>query len=150
MSSATSPSPTDEANALVARRFPEEVATEGKIEIIDEICAEDIVDHSPLGDRRGREELKEQLRKLNEAFGDFSATVEDIVTEGDTVAMRVTLRGTHESEFMGFEPTGKSFEAGNMVFTRIEDGLIAERWVEPDLLGMFTQLGIVDVDVSEM
>ncbi|WP_211338389.1 ester cyclase [Haloterrigena salifodinae] len=135
---------TTKENKQIARRFPEEVATKGKIDVIDEICAEDVIDHSPLGEMRGREDLKSQLESLRTAFGDFSATVEDIVADGDTVAMRVTLRGTHESEFMGVEPTGQEFEVGNMVFTRIEDGEIVERWVQPDTLGLMQQLGAVD------
>ena len=135
---------TSEENKRLARRFPEEVATEGNIDVIDEISAEDVIDHSPLGEARGHEELKEQVEYLRTAFGDFSATVEDIVAEGDTVAMRVTLRGTHEGEFMGVEPTGEEAEVGNMVFTRIEDGKIVERWVQPDTLGLMQQLGAVD------
>jgi predicted ester cyclase len=79
------------------------------------------------------------------AFPDFEATVEDIVAEGDTVAMRVTLRGTHDGPFMGVEPTGNPFEVRNMVFTRIEDGKIAERWVQPDTLSLMQQLGAVEL-----
>ncbi len=131
-----------EENKQIARRFPEEIASEGNFDLIDEICAEDMIDHSPFWEMRGREAVKEQNRALFEAFGDFSATVEDIAAEGDTVAMRVTVRGTHEGEFMGLEPTGRSFEIGNMVFTRIEDGRIAERWVQPDMLGLLRQLGV--------
>jgi steroid delta-isomerase-like uncharacterized protein len=135
---------TTEENKRLTRRFPEEVATKGNTDVIDEISSEDIIDHSPLGEVRGREELKEQIEYLRTAFGDFSATVEDIVAEGDTVAMRVTLRGTHQGEFMGVEPTGNEFEVRNMVFTRIEDGKIVERWVQPDTLGLMQQLGVVE------
>ncbi|WP_410765566.1 ester cyclase [Haloferax sp. DFSO60] len=144
MASASTPPGTPEANELVVRRFPEEVATEGNIDLIDEICTEDVADHSPFGEQKGREELKEQLRGLRESFSDFSATVEELVTKDDMVAMRVTLRGTHDGPFMGAEPTGKTFEVGNMVFSRIENGMIAERWVQPDVFGMLTQLGIVE------
>ncbi|QLG63427.1 ester cyclase [Halorarum salinum] len=135
---------TREENARLARRFPEDVATEGRIDVIDEICAEDVVDHSPFGEARGREALTERIESLRTAFGGFSATVEDVVSEGDTVAMRVTLRGIHEGEFMGVEPTGREFEVGNMVFTRIDGGKIVERWVQPDTLGLLQQLGAVD------
>ena len=135
-------------NKRIARQYPEEVATERNIGLIDEICAEDIIDHSPLGEVRSRAELKEQIEQLRNAFGDFSATVEDIVAEGDTVAMRVTVRGIHEGEFMGIEPTGREFEIQNMVFTRIEDGQIAERWVQPDMFGFMQQLGVVDAPAS--
>jgi len=144
MASASTPTPTPTGNERLARRFPEEVASEGNIGLIDEICAADVIDHSPLGEVRGRDELKAQISGLKESFSDFSATVEDAITEGDTVAMRVTLRGTHDGAFMGIEPTGKTIEVGNMVFTRIEDGVIAERWVQPDMLGMLTQLGAVE------
>lgn len=133
-----------EENKQVARRFPEDVATEGNIDLIDEICTEDVLDHSPLGDRQGRETVRQQIEELREAFGEFSATVEETIAEDDRVAMRVTLRGAHEGEFMGIEPTGEEFEVQNMVFTRIEDGKIAERWVQPDMLGLMQQLGVIE------
>ena len=131
-------------NKRVARRFPEEVATERDLDLVDEICAEDVIDHSPLGETKSSEQLKEQIEYLHTAFEDFSATVEDIVAEGDTVAMRVLLRGRHEGPFMGVAPTGEEFEIENMVFTRIEGRRIVERWVQPDMLGLFVQLGIVE------
>lgn len=131
-------------NERIARRVPEEIATEGNLDAIDEVFAENAVEHAPFGQEvHGRDAIRESLAGYLEAFPDFSATVEDAVTEGDTVAMRVTLRGTHEGEFMGMEPTNESFEIGNMVFTRIQDGRVAERWLQPDTLGMLQQLGIV-------
>jgi len=134
-----------EENKRIARRYPEEVATGRNVDLIDELSTEDFVEHGPFGeDTHGREADKEQMRAFLAAIPDFEATVEDVVAEGDTVAMRVTLRGTHEGELMGIEPTGRSFEIQNMVFTRIEDGRIAERWVLPDSLGLMQQLGVVD------
>lgn len=104
MASASAPTPT--GNERIARRSPEEVASEGNVGLIDEICAEDVLDHSPLGEVRGRDELKAQISGLKESFSDFSATVEDAITEGDTVAMRVTLRGTHDGAFMASNRPG--------------------------------------------
>lgn len=133
----------------IARKVPEDVATGGNLDLVDEIYAEDCVEHGPFGqDTEGRDALKEQLQAFLEAFPDFEATVEDTVTEGDTVAMRVTLSGTHEGPFMGIEPTGESFRVRNMVFTRVEDGRIVERWLQPDTLGLLAQLGVVDSPVS--
>lgn len=136
---------TPQENKRLARQFPEEVATTGTLSLIDEICSADVIDHSPLGEVHGREELKAHIETIREAFEEFSATVEDIVAEGDTVAMRVTLRGTHEGPFMGIEATGSTVAVSNMVFTRIEDGQIAERWVQPDMLELMQQLDVVDV-----
>ena len=131
-------------NKRIAQQFPEDVATKGNIDLIDDICTEGFTDHTPMWETRGRENAKQEMEELLSAFSDFSATVEDIIAEGDTVAMRVTLRGTHEGEFQNIEPTGKEFEVQNMIFTRIEDGKIAERWVQPDMLGLMQQLGVVD------
>ena len=140
---ATTQSPTEE-NKQLARRVPEDIATEHDLDLIDEIATEETVDHTTWGDFRGPEELKELMSGMFEAFPDFSATVEEIIAEGDLVAMRVTLRGTHEGPFQGYEPTGNSFEIENQVFTRIEDGQIVERWLVPDMLGLMEQLGLVD------
>ncbi|MFP9192505.1 ester cyclase [Natronosalvus vescus] len=141
-----SPTTHAEGNKHIARRYPEEVATDRNIDLIDELSTDHFVEHGPFGqETHGPEADKEQMRAFLDAFPDFEATVEDIIAEGDTVAMRVTLRGTHEGEFMGIEATGNSFEIQNMVFTRIEDEKIAERWVQPDSFGLMQQLGVVEL-----
>lgn len=131
-----------EKNKRVARRVPEELATNAELDLVEELYAEDAVEHDPFGDHSGRPTIRENMERVLSAFPDISATVEDVVGEGDLVAMRVTLRGTHEGEFMGVEPTGREFEVGNAVFTRLEDGRIVERWVQPDTLGLLQQLGV--------
>ncbi|WP_313691128.1 ester cyclase [Halorarum halobium] len=131
-------------NERLARRIPEELATERDLDLVEELYAEDAVEHDPVGDHRGRDAIRRSFEQFLEGFPDVTATVEDVVTEGDRVAMRVTIRGTHEGLFMGVEPTNRSFEIQNTVFTRIEDGKIVERWVQPDMFGMLNQLGIVD------
>jgi len=139
---------TDDATSI-ARRVPEDIATGRNLDLIDEVYAEDCVEHGPFGEEaRGRDELREELGAYLDAFPDFEAKVEDTVTEGDIVAMRVTLSGTHEGSFMGIEPTNESFSVQNMVFTRVEDGMIVERWLQPDTLGMLVQLGAIESPVS--
>lgn len=139
---------TSKENERLARRFPEEAATGGDVDVLDEILADDFVDHSLFGrEVVGVEASKAQLRAILTAFPDFEATVEDVVAEGDRVAMRVTLSGTHEGEFMGLEPTGNSFEVGNAVFNRVADGRIVERWTLPDTFGMLQQLGVLPADL---
>lgn len=131
-------------NVRLARRIPEEVATQGRLELIDELCSPDVVDHVPFGDSAGREGFRRNVETMRDAFEDFTAVVDDAIAEGDTVAMRLTLSGTHTGEFMGIPPTNRSFEVSNMVFTRIEDGRIVERWIQPDMLGMLQQLGVAE------
>lgn len=133
-----------EENKRLACRVPEEVASKGDLDLIDELYTENAVEHTPTGDEQGRTAIRAACEAYLDAFPDLSATVEEVIAEGELVTMRVTLRGTHEGQLMGIEPTGESFEAQNMVFTRVEDGKIAERWVQPDTLGMLQQLGVVE------
>lgn len=137
-----------EENKRIARRVPEDIATERNVDLIDDVFAEDAVEHAPFGDSRGRAEIRADFERFLDAFPEFSATVEEIIAEGDTVAMRVTLRGVQDGEFMGMEPTGREFDVQNTVFTRVEDGKIVERWLQPDTLGMLEQLGAVESPVA--
>lgn len=135
---------TTEERKRLARRVPEEVATEGKLHLIDELFAEEFVEHTG-GAHFDRAECKQHLQAAREAFPDLEVTVEHLVTEGNTVAQHVTVRGTHEGEFRGIEPTGNETEVSNMVFTRIEDGRIVERWRTTDELSRLQQLGATEL-----
>ena len=77
------------------------------------------------------------------AFPDAIATIEDMVAEGDKVAIRVTWRGTHKSEFMGIAPTGNKIETTNTPIFRIADGKLAENWATIDELRLMQQLGVI-------
>ncbi|WP_396613231.1 ester cyclase [Haloferax sp. S1W] len=140
------PATTPEENKQIVRRIPEEVASEGNIDLMDEIFAEDLIDHlpAPFGEMRGREAAKEQFKQLQTAFPDLEVTVEDVIAEEDTVAARVTWRATHEGEFMGIEPAGREVEFPVFAFLRLQDGKVVERWIQPDQLGMMQQLGVVE------
>lgn len=121
------------------KKYPKAVAS-GEFDVIDEICAETVVNHAPLGDVRGLEALKEYEAPIHDAFPAF----EDLVAEGDRVAMRLTITGTHDGEMMEIPPTGRQVVFGNMIFHRMEDGKIAERWVQPDVFGLLKQIGGID------
>lgn len=132
-------------NKETVSRFAEEVANNGNYEILDELLADDIVDHTPLGEDRGREAVLGTTKHLRATFPDFSVSPHEIVAEGNTVAVRMTQLGTHGGEFMGNEPTGNSFEIEAMAFLRLEDGTVVERRVKPDVLGLLQQPGVVEL-----
>lgn len=141
----SSPTPELEEKKQLARRIPEDVLTEGDLDLLNKLYTEDAVEHTPSGDVEGQAGLQKAYEGFRAAFPDVSLTVEDIVAEGDSVAMRLTVQGTHKGEFMGgIEPTGQEFEVQKWALTRIEDGMIIERWVLPDMFGMLTQLGIIE------
>ncbi|UPM41692.1 ester cyclase [Halocatena salina] len=131
-------------NKALARRIPEEVFAEGDLDLLDELYAEDAVEHNAFGDQQGRPAIRESYEAFLTAFPDISQTVEDVVAERDTVAMYITSRGTHEGKLWGIEPTGQEIEVQQMFFVRIEDGMIAERWFLPDSLSLLHQLGVIE------
>ncbi len=91
------------------------------------------------------ESLKGTVRWLVGAFPDLRFEIDDLVAEGDKVLAYVTMRGTHEGEFQGIAPTGRSFETTAMHLFRVRDGKAVEHWAVRDDLRLLLQLGVVDV-----
>jgi predicted ester cyclase len=79
------------------------------------------------------------------AFPDVTATIEDMIAEGDSVSFRVTVRGTHQGEFMGVAPSGNQVAFGVQNIYRFRDGRVVERWSNPDMLGLMVQIGAIPV-----
>ncbi len=77
------------------------------------------------------------------AFPDLKWTVEDMRAEGDTVAIRYTMTGTHEGPFAGVEATGKKVHAESFAFYRLSHGKIVERRAQLDMLTILQQLGAI-------
>lgn len=138
------PSPTAEENKRIVRRIPEEVATQGRLDVIDEIFAEELVDHTPIGEFRGRQAAKEVFQQFRAAFPDLSVTIQDMIAEEDTVAVRVTWHATHKGEFMGIEPTDREVTVEIISFLRLKGGKVTERWIQPDQLGLMRQIGALE------
>jgi predicted ester cyclase len=135
-------------NEQFVRRILEDVLEQGNLDAVDEMYTEDVVEHTPMGDFSGREAIKDGFRMIHEAVPDYTVTLEDIVAAGDTVAVRLTERGTHTGTLLGIDPTGNEFEHQTMAFLRIEQGRVAEWWVLPDNLGLLKQLGAFPEDLS--
>lgn len=139
------PTPSQqEQNKELVRRIPEAVFGEGNLDLLDELYAEDAVEHNAMGVHQGRPAIRESFQAFLTAFPDISQTVENIVAEDDTVAIHITSRGTHKRALMGIEPTDNEIEVQQMFFVRIEDGMIVERWFLPDSLGLLQQLDVVE------
>jgi predicted ester cyclase len=135
---------SDEDNKVLVRRFVDEVQSAGNIDLIDEICSPEFVNHSaPPGIPADCEGIKIVTAMFRRAFPDSYFTVEDMVAEGDKVATRKTFHGTHEGEFMGIPPSGRSVSMGLMDIVRIFEGRVVEHWSMGDTLGMMQQLGVI-------
>lgn len=73
-------------------------------------------------------------------LADFRMRVEDVVADGDRVAVRATMTGTHEGSLLGVPPSGRRVSASMMVFARIENRRIVEIWEDYDEYGLRRQL----------
>jgi predicted ester cyclase len=83
------------------------------------------------------------IATMGAAFPDLRMAEADSLREGEKVAFRWILSGTHEGEFMGIAPTGRRVEAMGMDIVRLADGEIVEHWGEFDAMGLLRQMGVV-------
>jgi steroid delta-isomerase-like uncharacterized protein len=112
--------------------------------VIDETNATDIVYHTSMGeDMRGLKDIRQFFNSFFSAFPDTHVTLDDIVVEGDKVAQRWTLTGTHKGEFMGIPPTNKKITIRAVEIDRIAGGKFVECWERFDTLDFMQQLGVV-------
>ncbi|WP_266077349.1 ester cyclase [Haladaptatus caseinilyticus] len=140
---------TADNEALVVREIEEVWNSGGNLDVLDDVVAEDFVYHSPMMDMEGRDEYREMAAEVRDIFSDMEMTVEDVVSADDKVVVRYTAYGTHTGEMMGIEPTDERIEMTGVYFDRIEDGKIQERYDVADELGMFVQLGVVELPEME-
>ena len=134
-----------EENKSLTRRFLQEVFSEGNLEVVDKLFAENFVLHDPTmpEEVRGLEGIKGYVGMYRAAYPDTNFTIEEQIAEGDRVATRWTGRGTHQGELMGVAPTGSNVEVSGILFDRVSNGKIEESWVVYDALGMMRQIGAI-------
>ncbi len=131
-----------DGNVAIVQRFFDEVWNKGNLSVVDELLALDFVDHNaPPNTPRGRKGYKAIVSMYRAAFPDISFTMDQILSENDRVAFRLTSRGTQKGDFMGIPASGKQVSFGGMTFVRMHDGQIAERWGITDIPALLQQLG---------
>ena len=132
--------PLDKNKALV-RRVIDEVFLGGSVDAVDELLSEDFVGHGGGPGMQGRDGMKDAIGRVSKGLADATMTIDDVIAEGDRVAVRLTSHAVQVGPFMGLPPSGKPYTIGEMHIFRIRDGKVAEHWHEADFLGMMRQLG---------
>ena len=133
-----------EENKSAFRRTYEEVFNQGNLAVVDEVVAPDFVDREQHpGNAPGPEAVRTVATMLCTAFPDLHFTIEELIAEGDLVAGRLTMRGTHDGPLMGMPPSGRAVEQSHMLFVRFRDGKAVEHWGVRDDVGMLRQLGLM-------
>ncbi len=110
---------------------------------LSELFAEDFVLRSVGSpDRVGRDVTFELIRRTYASFPDQRHIIEEVITGGDRVAVRLTYNGTHQGEYDGIAPSGNGFDyAGVQIYT-VVDGVAQDVWILDDGLTFMSQLGM--------
>jgi predicted SnoaL-like aldol condensation-catalyzing enzyme len=134
---------SSEENKRLVRRFYEEI-DKGNLSVIDELVAENYVDHNPPplpGLVKGREGVKQFFKISWEATPGYHR-IEDQIAEGDKVVTRLTSYGKHEGDLPGAPRTGNDLIMTSITIHRIADGKLVEKWSEKDVMGFLKQIGV--------
>ena len=140
-----------DANKELVRRHFEEIWNRKDLAAADELMAQDYLEHAVAlfgqaepGGVNGPAATRETAQWLLAQFPDLQMTIEAMVAEGDTVAVRVLSEGTNLGPLNGvMPPTGKRFAARQSHWFRVENGKLAEHWATREDLVAMLQLGVV-------
>ena len=112
--------------------------------VIDEAFATNFIYHRGIGDEtHGLKDFKQSMSGLFNGFPDIHFATDEIITEGNKQATRMTITGTHKGEFMGIAPTNKKIKMMVLHIDSFAGGKCVESWERFDTLGMMQQLGVV-------
>jgi steroid delta-isomerase-like uncharacterized protein len=134
-----------EDNKAIMSRYFGGAWERGNLELLDELLAADYVNHTPAtpDTPTGPEGVKGVVSMFRSGMPDLEVLIEDMLAEGEKVATRYTLEGTHEGELFGVPPTGQRLSIESISVERVSEGKIREHWRITDSLEMMQQLGIV-------
>ena len=132
-----------EANKAMVRRYFDELMSQGKLGVIDEIIGERFSFHIPTLPEPilGRDGMRAFVTGLRTGFPDIQFTVERLAGEGNRAAARWFIQGTHNGPFLGMPPTGNKVKDQGLDIFIFSGGKIAEIWVNENDLGLMKQLG---------
>ena len=135
----------EENKALVRRFFAE--LDKGNLDMIEELVAEDFVDHDPPpfpGLASGRAGLRQAAEMFSKATPG-QHVIEDQIAEGDKVATRLRGVGKHEGELAGIPASGNDLDVKAVAIYRIREGKIVEHWSAVDTATNLQQLGVIQL-----
>lgn len=139
-------------HAEFTKRWFDEVWNAQNADAIDEMFAEDGIGHgiynadgSPIV---GPKDYKSFHKNFITAFPDLKVTIEDVITEGDKIAVRCRVNATHCGEGIGVTPCNTPVEFTFMSIVRLENGKIAEAWNNIDFMEMYKQVGALRLDLT--
>lgn len=128
-------------NKAIVRRFIDEIFVEGRPETVDELLADDFVAHTWPSTGHPKDDLKSAIDRASKGLANPAFTIDDMIAEGDQVAVRLTTSATQVGEFMGMPPSGKTYRIEEIHIFRVRNGKVTEHWHQFDQMGLMKQLG---------
>jgi predicted ester cyclase len=136
-------------NKAFVRRWFEEVWNNGRADLIDEMSAPDTsatgLGHSTAPG--GRDMFKAFYNNMRGTFPDLHVYIDDVIAEGDLVAVRLTAEGTHTGDALA-PATGRKARFAALVMARVVNNRIVEAWNAIDQLGILHQIGVLPDDLG--
>lgn len=129
-----------EENKAVVRRFIEQVFEKHQLAAVDELVAPDFVPHSWPG-VTGVESFKRAVERASAGESKVSIKIEDMLAEGDKIAVRLTLHAVHHGDFYGIPAAGKEHTISETHIFYVKHGKLTDHWRDADHLSMMQQLG---------
>jgi steroid delta-isomerase-like uncharacterized protein len=123
-----------EQNKQTVRRLIDEFWNKQNFDVADQMFAPDAV-YQTDGVTQSYAEVKAAFMQTRHAFPDMQVSIDDLLAEGDKVALRWTARGTHKNEFIGIAPTNRQVTMTGLTIYRFSDGRIVQAWNNSDSLG---------------
>ena len=134
-----------EKNKVIIQRYFDEIWNQKKVEALAELVAENALGHDATSSEPviGFENIKQVVFLFHRVFPDMQVSLYDVFAEGDKVAARWGLRGTHSDLFMGVPASGKVVDVSGIMIFRLENKKIEEYWGNFDTLGLMKQIGAI-------
>ena len=135
-----------EKNKEIVQRVFEEVWNKGNLDVADDCIAAGFMRHDPTAPDENwgtLDNFKQEAEGVRNAFPEQRMNIEDIIAEGDRVAIRFTSTGTHKGELNGVPATGNTIDVTGYEILRIKNGKIAEWWHLGDMFTLMGQLGLL-------
>jgi steroid delta-isomerase-like uncharacterized protein len=132
-------------------RFVDEVCNEGKLGTADVLLSAGYLHHDPRDGKAQswRPSISGVIAFVRTAFPDLHVLVDDLISEGNELAIRWTASGTHLGATPGIAATGKRAVVTGVTIARFQGELIAEDWTHWDHVGVLKQLGLLPTDGSK-
>lgn len=139
---------TTDINKQLVRDFLEIVKNQRNLDRFGDFFHEDYIEHNTTVagfGAPGIDAYRNFLAHFFSGYPDTKVETQFILAEGDLVAAYNNEGGTNKGEFLGVPPTGKAASYSEIHFFRFDGGRVAEHWVQPDVFGWFSQIGIIDL-----